>query len=221
MPTSLSIAFFILGAILIVLGFSKGNFEVFGAKVGATISNSFLRFISVMLGIIFVVASCSPSLSDNLTTESSSLSSSNLASNAHNLFDETEITNNILDPVSETAEGYPVVKTDNGNGARLSVNLANIPSDIDKSKYKLVAFARINDNPEWSSQGMKDLSESPSPFELTLWHDPAGDQKLYEAITIISSTFNDNERKVYTEYEVRSFEQKRSDTLTFYRDDSQ
>ena len=128
-----------------------------------------------------------------------------------------------MNQVATTSEGYPIVATIKGNGASLLVNLDNVPSNIDSSKYKLVAFARVNGNPNWDSQGIKQLQKSPPPFELTLWHDPeknAGDKRRYEAITIISSTFGDPASKTYTQDDVNRFAQKTIDTTTFYRDDS-
>jgi hypothetical protein len=89
--------------------------------------------------------------------------------------------------------------------------------------YEDVTFARVNSNLDWDSQGLKPLSKSPSPFELTLWHDPeknAGDKMYYEAITIISSTFDNSAPKTYTEDDVNRFAEKKSDILLFYRDDS-
>ncbi|MEN9871731.1 MAG: hypothetical protein RLZZ171_2723, partial [Cyanobacteriota bacterium] len=71
------------------------------------------------------------------------------------------------------------VATIKGSGAKLSLNLDNVPGNIDSSKYNLVTFARVNSNLDWDSQGLKPWSKSPSPFELKLWHDPeknAGDK---------------------------------------------
>lgn len=146
------------------------------------------------------------------------------SSGVRGLFNKTIITSKIMNPVGNTSEGYPIIATVKGNGAKLSVDLDNIPSNIDSRKYKLITFARISDNPDWDSQGVKPLSKSPSPFELTLWHDPEkneiGDKRYYEAITIISSTFDNSAPKAYTEDDVDRFSEKKGETLTFYRDDS-
>ncbi|MBD2256780.1 hypothetical protein [Pseudanabaena sp. FACHB-2040] len=222
MSQSLSITALIAGVIFIILGLTGGGFKIFGAEIASSISNKYLRFIATAFGIIFLIISFPQVLSEQQVTEPFRTSNQTSAS-INNLFDKTTITNSILEPVDFTAQGIPVVATENGNGAKLSVRVNNLSGDINKNDYKLVSFARVNGSSNWDYQGSKILSESPSPFELTLWHDPeanAGNQKLYEVITIISSTLSSSAPKTFTEDDVERFQITRSETLVFYRDDS-
>lgn len=138
--------------------------------------------------------------------------------NGH-LFSDTKIVQAIKNPVANSGGG-PVVATQNGNGAVLTVSLENIPKRISSKNYKLVSFARKSDNPSWDYQEMADLSGEPVPMNLRLWADPAGDKSSYEAISIISSTFTDSSPKTYNPYDLDRLALKKSAPLTFYRDDS-
>lgn len=55
MPDSISIAAFILGAILILIAILGGNFKLFGSEISASVSNRWLRFISFSLGTFLLV----------------------------------------------------------------------------------------------------------------------------------------------------------------------
>jgi len=132
------------------------------------------------------------------------------------------INQKIHNPVG-THEGYQKVKTKNGDGAKLSVTVSNIPENIERSQYKLVAFAKYSDNPNWTSQGCESLSSEPLIFDLSLWNNQKGDKGYYKSMTILSSNFNDSgckEKKDYTLDDLKGFVSRQSDTLTFYRDDS-
>jgi hypothetical protein len=131
------------------------------------------------------------------------------------------INQKIHNPVG-THEGYQKVKTNNGDGVKLSVTVSNIPENIERSQYKLVAFAKYSDNPNWTSQGCENLSSEPVIFDLNLWNDPKGDKSYYKSMTILSSNFNDSgcKAKDYKLDDLKSFVFRQSDPLTFYRDDS-
>ncbi|MDB9439135.1 hypothetical protein PN450_20580 [Dolichospermum lemmermannii CS-548] len=131
------------------------------------------------------------------------------------------INQKIHNPVG-THEGYAIVKTNNGNGVKLSVAVSSIPQNIERSQYKLVAFAKYSDNPNWTSQGCESLSSEPVIFDLALWNDPKGDKSYYKSMTILSSNFNDSDCKAkdYKLDDLKGFVSRQSDTLTFYRDDS-
>lgn len=131
------------------------------------------------------------------------------------------INQKIHNPVG-THEGYQKVKTENGDGAKLSVTVSNIPGNIERSQYKLVAFAKYSDNPNWTSQGCESLSSEPVIFDLHLWNDPKGDKGYYKSMTILSPNFNDSgcKAKDYKLDDLKGFVSRQSDTLTFYRDDS-
>ena len=130
------------------------------------------------------------------------------------------INQKIHNPVG-THEGYQKVKTENGDGAKLSVTVSNIPGNIERSQYKLVAFAKYSDNPNWTSQGCESLSSEPVIFDLHLWKNPEGDKSYYKSMTILSSNFNDSgcNAKDYKLDDLKGFVFQKSDTLTFYRDD--
>ena len=131
------------------------------------------------------------------------------------------INQKIHNPVG-THEGYQKVKTENGDGVKLSVTVSNIPGNIERSQYKLVAFAKYSDNLNWTSQGCESLSSEPVIFDLALWNDPKGDKGYYKSMTILSSNFNDSDCKAkdYKLDDLKGFVSRQSDTLTFYRDDS-
>ena len=60
MPNDIKIGLLALGAILILVAILGGNFELFGAKVGQTISDLRLRFASFFLGAFFLVLAVFP-----------------------------------------------------------------------------------------------------------------------------------------------------------------
>jgi hypothetical protein len=53
MPQSLTIAAFVFGAALILIGLTGGNFELFSVKVQGK-ANAPMRLLSILLGIVFV-----------------------------------------------------------------------------------------------------------------------------------------------------------------------
>ena len=65
MPPNLSIGLFVLGAVLILIGFAGGNFKMFGAEVAATISNRLLRFIATVFGTFLLIVAWQISLPSN------------------------------------------------------------------------------------------------------------------------------------------------------------
>ncbi len=54
MPQSLTIAAFVFGAALILIGLTGGNFELFSVKVQGK-ANAPMRLLSILLGIVFVI----------------------------------------------------------------------------------------------------------------------------------------------------------------------
>ncbi|MBD2501521.1 tetratricopeptide repeat protein [Anabaena azotica] len=55
MPSTLHIGLFVLGAVLVIIGFVGGNFKLFGAEFSSTVSNPFLRFSAIALGIFLII----------------------------------------------------------------------------------------------------------------------------------------------------------------------
>jgi hypothetical protein len=54
MPTSLNIAFFVFGAILVSAALFGGNFKLFGAEVASTVSSNYIRVLSFFIGGFFI-----------------------------------------------------------------------------------------------------------------------------------------------------------------------
>ena len=60
MPDNTKNVLLVLGAVLILVAILGGNFELFGAKVGQTISDLRLRFASFFLGALFIILTALP-----------------------------------------------------------------------------------------------------------------------------------------------------------------
>ena len=54
MPNSIEIAFFVFGAILLLIALLGGNFKLFGADIASTVANNYIRFLSFFLGCFFI-----------------------------------------------------------------------------------------------------------------------------------------------------------------------
>jgi hypothetical protein len=54
MPTSISIAVLVLGAVLLLVAVTGGKFKIFGAEVSAAVSNTIVRLFSGAVGIILI-----------------------------------------------------------------------------------------------------------------------------------------------------------------------
>ncbi|WP_071190726.1 hypothetical protein [Trichormus sp. NMC-1] len=188
-------------------------------------NNTLATIIVAVIGTIGTIAAALISSNHTKTPPGGSGSTSNPGNTISPIpsksFTNTTINQKIHKPVG-THEGYQKVKTENGDGAKLSVTVSNIPGNIERSQYKLVAFAKYSDNLYWTSHGCESLSSEPVIFDLHLWNNPKGDKSYYKSKTILSSTFNDNgcNAKEYKLDELNSFALQQSDALTFYRDDS-
>ena len=60
MPGTLSIGFFVMGAVLLFIGITGGNFELFGAKVPVSISNIWLRWLTALGGLALILIVWNP-----------------------------------------------------------------------------------------------------------------------------------------------------------------
>jgi hypothetical protein len=120
--------------------------------------------------------------------------------------------NSIIEPKID-----PIVSAPGGNGAILEVDLKNIPFKSQKTNnYRVAAFAKPEDNPDWYFQGINSVEDKLS-FPLKLWD--KGDKKHYSAVVIISSSNSENLSRIKTTSELINAAIKKSKEVRFYRND--
>ena len=130
MPTSLDIAFFVFGAILLFLALLGGRFKLFGAEVSAKTTNKPVRIVAFLLGIILISIPTYVYLNPTSDTESTSDSQITRDYQSENDSQSTQGQQSENDPQTTTDSEPETNNTQGNNTEELSGCIITIENSL-------------------------------------------------------------------------------------------